>query len=272
MLEICGLLCFGLTVGLYGTLVGIGGGPLIIPMLTLVYDVPPTTIVATSISVVFLNAFSGSLAYYRQRRIDIVSGTVFGLATIPASIGAYFLLARVSHEMFEKVFAAFLLCLAGYVLISRPPAEQPQSGQDARPGLFGPPHNRQVVDGDGKVFRFTVDEGLGSLVNVVFGFVTTMLGIGGGILQVPMLVYLLRMPVHVATATAHYVTAINTCFTLLPLLYFGHADGRLILWLGIGVVLGARIGAWLSPRFRGKTLLRLLSGVFVISALWMLWH
>src|SRR5512146_439014 len=122
-MEIVGLICFGFAVGFYGTLVGIGGGPLIVPMLALLYDLPPTTIVATSLSVVFLNALSGSIAYYQQRRIDLVAGTLFGLATIPASIAAYFLLAKVSHEIFDEVFALFLLSLSGYVVLrsDRPP-------------------------------------------------------------------------------------------------------------------------------------------------------
>jgi len=268
--EVLGLVGFGFAVGFYGTLVGIGGGPLLVPMLALFYDQPPATIVATSLSVVFLNALSGSAAYYQQRRIDLVSGTVFGFATIPSSIAAYFLLAHLSHALFTRVFGVFLLFLAGYVLFGPTPAAAAPTSTLGDYGLLGPLSPRRLVDSAGSTYLYAVDERLGTLVNVAFGAGTTVLGIGGGILQVPLLVYVLRFPVHIATATAHYVTSINTAFTLIPLLFFGHVDPRLTLCLGAGVVLGARLGARFSRRFSGRTLLRLLTIVFVLAGVRML--
>jgi uncharacterized membrane protein YfcA len=270
VLEILGLFGFGLTVGLYGTLVGIGGGPLLIPMLTIFYDLPPATVVATSISVVFLNALSGSIAYFEQRRTDLVSGTIFGIVTIPASVAAYFLLASISHKTFETGFAVFLLCMAAYLLARKTPTDLPAHDAESRTGILTRLSPRRVVDAQGNVFTFFIDEPLGGLINVVFGFVTSLLGIGGGILQVPALVFLLRMPVHVATATAHYITAVNAGFTLIPLLFFGHADPKLTLWLGVGAVLGARLGARFSIKFRGDTLLRMLAAALVVAGFWML--
>jgi len=270
MTEVVALLGFGFVVGFYGTLVGIGGGPLIVPMLAMFYELSPATTVATSLSVVFLNALSGSIAYHQQRRIDLVSGTLFGFVTIPSSIAAYFLLAQVSHEGFNRVFGIFLLCLTAYVLFGPPP---PQEGGDLRRGgygLLGPLRLRRLVDAEGRVYLYGVDERLGQLVNLFFGAGTTVLGIGGGILQVPLLVYGLKMPVHVATATAHYVTTINTAFTLIPLLYYGHVDPKLTLCLGLGVVFGARLGARFSRRFSGRTLLQLLTVVFVLAGLRMM--
>ena len=270
MIEVCGLVAFGFAVGFYGTLVGIGGGPLLVPMLALFFDLPPATIVATSLSVVFLNALSGSLAYHQQRRIDFVSGTVFGFATIPSSIAAYFLLAHLSHDVFTRVFGVFLLFLAGYVLLGPTPAGDRPAAAPADYGFFGPLSPRRLVDSTGSTYLYAVDERLGTLVNIAFGAGTTVLGIGGGILQVPLLVYVLRFPVHIATATAHYVTCINTAFTLIPLLFFGHVDPRLTICLGGGVVIGARLGARSSRRFSGRTLLQLLTIVFVLAGLRML--
>lgn len=270
MIEVLGLLAFGFAVGFYGTLVGIGGGPLLVPMLALFYDLPPATIVATSLSVVFLNALSGSVAYYQQRRIDLVSGTVFGFATIPSSIAAYFLLAHLSHTLFTRTFGVFLLFLAVYVLLGPRPGDNDQVPTTSEFGLLGPLRPRRLVDTEGRSYLYGVDERLGTLINVGFGAGTTVLGIGGGILQVPLLVYVLKFPVHIATATAHYVTSINTAFTLIPLLFFGHVDPRLTLCLGCGVVVGARLGARYSRRVSGQILLKLLTIVFVLAGLRML--
>lgn len=267
-MEALGLLGFGVAVGFYGTLVGIGGGPLLVPMLALFYELPPATIVATSLSVIFLNALSGSVAYYQQRRVDVVSGTLFGMATVPSSIAAYFLLAHVGHTLFERIFGVFLLALAGYVMVGRAPTDEP----DRQPatggyGFLGPRSPRRLVDTCGHVYLYEVDERLGQLVNVAFGAGSTVLGIGGGILQVPALAYTLDMPVRIATATAHYITALTTFFALLPLLYFGHADLRLVAYLGGGAVLGAHAGAHLSRRVSTATLMHLLAAMLLATAL-----
>lgn len=270
MVEILGLLGYGFSVGCFGTLVGIGGGPLLIPMLAIFYHLPPSSTVATSLSVVFLNALSGSLAYHQEKRIDLVSAFLFGMYTIPGSIAAYFLLTQVSHSLFDKVFGVFLVLLALYVFFGSPPSpHQPTDGHAQRRSL-GPLSPRRIVDSDGRSYCYEVDERLGNLINVIFGAGTTILGIGGGILQVPLLVYVLRFPVHVATATSHCITAINTFITLIPLLYFGHVDPKLTLCLGLGAVAGARLGARLSRRFSDRTLLLLLGIIFLFAALRML--
>lgn len=86
MAEILGLLLLGLVVGSYGTLVGIGGGPLIVPMVATLYNYDTPTVIAVSTMVVFCNTLSGTVAYLREQRIDLVSATKFGLASVPGAL------------------------------------------------------------------------------------------------------------------------------------------------------------------------------------------
>ena len=82
------LIPLGMAVGAFGTLVGAGGGFILVPVLLLLYpDEDPKTLTATSLLVVLLNAVSGSIAYGRQKRIDYHSGKWFALATLPGAVG-----------------------------------------------------------------------------------------------------------------------------------------------------------------------------------------
>jgi uncharacterized membrane protein YfcA len=82
------LVLLGIGVGGVGTLVGAGGGFLLTPVLLLVYPHDsPRTITAISLAAVWANSTSGTLAYARQRRIDLRNGVVFGIATLPGAVG-----------------------------------------------------------------------------------------------------------------------------------------------------------------------------------------
>ena len=87
LVEALTLVTVGALVGALGTLIGAGGGFLLVPLLLLVYHLPPPDAVGTSLAVVFLNAVSGTLAYLRQRRVDLGLGVRFAAATLPGAIG-----------------------------------------------------------------------------------------------------------------------------------------------------------------------------------------
>jgi uncharacterized membrane protein YfcA len=108
---------------------------------------------------------------------------------------------------------------------------------------------------------------LGVSLNLVLGFLAGFLGIGGGVLQVPILIFLLGYPIHIATATSHFVTMLTAAAALAPNVLFGNVHFRETLWLGVGVVVGAQIGAKLASRLRSKAILYLFSAILVLFAL-----
>ena len=82
-----GLVLLGLLVGAYGTMIGAGGGFILVPVLLLLYpDDSPELVTSISLGAVFFNAVSGSFAYIRQRRVDFLAGNAFAAATIPGAI------------------------------------------------------------------------------------------------------------------------------------------------------------------------------------------
>src|SRR6185437_6606910 len=103
------LVLLGVAVGGVGTLVGAGGGFLLTPVLLLVYPHDsPQTLTAISLAAVWANSTSGSIAYARQRRIDLRSGIVFGLATLPGAVGGALAVDHVPKRAFDAIMAVAL--------------------------------------------------------------------------------------------------------------------------------------------------------------------
>ena len=119
----------GTGVGTFGTLVGAGGGFVLVPLLALLEPTLPTNaITAMSLAVVAMNATSGAIAYARQRRIDFRSGAIFAAATLPWSIGGAYISRFVGRDVFDLVFAALLIGLAIFVVATH--EEEPEPAPD----------------------------------------------------------------------------------------------------------------------------------------------
>jgi len=258
------LLCLlGFGVGVFGTLVGAGGGFILTPVLLLIYPgSTPALITAISLVVVFFNAGSGSVAYARQRRIDFRSGLVFAACTLPGSVVGVLLANRVSRPTFDVIMGVVLAALAVWLLRGH---EEPH-GHDQGRGTA-----RVITDREGTVYRYRANVRLGALLSVGIGFVSSFLGIGGGVLHVPLLVTVLGFPTHVATATSHFVLAIMALVATITHFATGtfhHGVGlRRAAALSVGVIFGAQLGARLSQRVSGPVIHRLLAAGLLLLAI-----
>lgn len=250
-----GLCLLGFGVGVFGTLVGAGGGFILTPVLLLVYPTSsPALITAISLIAVFFNAASGSIAYARQKRIDYRSGIVFALCTLPGSVLGVLLANTVARPGFDVIMGVALTGLAWWLVRGR---KQPPGGDPAR-GVA-----RTIVDRDGKEYHYHADVRRGALFSVGVGFVSSFLGIGGGVVHVPLLVTVLGFPTHIATATSHFVLAWMALVATLTHVVTGTFHGAIGLRraaaLSVGVVFGAQLGAILSQRLSSTVIQRLLA-------------
>ena len=148
-----------------------------------------------SLSVVFANATSGSVAYARMRRIDYRAGLLFSMAGIPGSVLGALLTPYLNHKLFDPLLGCALVAGAGVILfLPRVPARtSPAAGA------------RTLVETTGTTHVYSPRLKLGAWLSVGVGFVSSLLGIGGGIVHVPVMAYVLGFPTHVSTATSHFV-------------------------------------------------------------------
>jgi uncharacterized membrane protein YfcA len=257
----------GFVVGIYGTMVGAGGGFLIVPVLLLVVHLPPALAAGTSLSVVFLNASAGSWSYAKQGRIDYKSGILLALPTLPGSVFGAFIAKQISGRAFNVMFAVLLLSVAALLLWKPVGRGETSAPHEIDPNAPWYQMSRVVVDKTGHEFRYQYNLIWGLLISFGVGFLSSILGIGGGIIHVPALIHLLGFPSHLAAATSHFILAISslvgagTYVSLSNVLFVPAA------LMGVGVIFGARIGARLARKAKGAVTVRLLSIALIVVAI-----
>ncbi|HJU69585.1 MAG TPA: sulfite exporter TauE/SafE family protein [Gemmatimonadaceae bacterium] len=268
-LEILLLALLGVVVGTYGTLVGVGGGFLVVPLLLIIYKLPPAAAAATSLVVVLLNAASGSVTYVRRGRVDVRTGLLLAAATVP---GAFFigpeLAERIPERAFKIGFGIFLLAMAT-LLFFRPERSSTAERGPRRRGLWR--IRRTFRDGSGAAIDYEFDVVLAVILSFAVGVLSSMLGIGGGIVHVPALIHLMGFPVHVATATSQFVLAFTAAAGVAKYASGGHVVWPLAAGIGVGVVVGAQIGARVSHFMKGAKIIRLLVLAIVLLGLRLIW-
>ncbi|MBI2859985.1 MAG: sulfite exporter TauE/SafE family protein [Chloroflexi bacterium] len=256
MVQYLWLVPLGLVVGAYGTLIGAGGGFVLVPVLLLLYpDESPQLITTISLAVVFFNSLSGSLAYGRMGHIDYRSGLLFASTAVPGAVLGALTTSYLPRGLFDLIFALFMLISSVFLIL--------RSGGRGKDGkrVSGRHISRRLVNTDGIEYVFSYNPVTGMVMSFFIGYISSLLGIGGGIVQVPTLIHLLNFPVPIATATSQFVLAIMSLTGTgvhAAAGVFVHGIRRTIA-LAIGVLLGAQFGAWLSRRLNEEWIIRSLA-------------
>jgi uncharacterized membrane protein YfcA len=253
----------GLFVGAFGTLVGVAGGFILVPILLFLYPKEtPAALTSITLTVAFFNALSGSIAYGRMKRIDYRSGGLFAVAAIPGAILGANLVNLLNRGAFQYVFASILTVVALYLLF------RPRS--TARGGFLRKWCTyREVTDHVGTKHVYSYNLPLGMTIAFFVGIISGLLGIGGGIIHVPALTQVLCFPAHVATATSHFMVAVTTASAIITHVVQKTFTGDFAVAavLSAGAIVGAQFGARLSRRVSGPLIVRLLAlGLMVVAA------
>lgn len=247
ILQILLFLLLGIGVGTFGTLVGIGGGLICVPVFILFlseggaypYFHSAAQITGTSLVVVMANALSGTAAYIRQKRVLLRAAVPFALATLPGAILGSYIVDDFSGPMLDFYFGIFLLLMSLLM------------------GWNATHSHRAEVTEVGPDFQFNQWIGIGASFCV--GFLSSIFGIGGGVVHVPLMIYLLGFPVHVATATSHFVLACSSLFGVISHFLLHHIVWLPAICISLGAAIGAQLGAHISQKTKSKVILVLLS-------------
>jgi len=250
------LVGLGILIGAFGTLIGAGGGFILVPILLLLYPhAKPELITSISLAIVFLNASSGSIAYARMKRIDYKSAMIFSAAALPGAVIGALITSYIPRHVFDMVLGALLFIIACFLLL------HPQHGAiviaKKHPGQV----HRSLTEKSGEQHEYSFNQFTGIILSFFVGFLSSVLGIGGGIIHVPVLTTLLNFPVHIATATSHFILAFMALAgTIVHITQGNFKDGWLTtLLIGVGVIIGAQFGAKLSEKITGPWIVRALA-------------
>lgn len=261
ILESIGLLSLGITVGIFGALVGVGGGLILVPIFTFFCLAPNGTtfdtvqqVIATSLFVVFLNSLSGAAAFVRQKRVMFRAGIPFALATLPgALLGSYFT-GYFNGSSFSLFFGSMMAMLGVWTYLNSRSKKAVAS----------------AVNFDSATAPFNL--WLGVILSLGVGFLSSMLGIGGGIVQVPMMIFLLGFPPQVAAATSTFILAICAAAGVAGHIALDHIVWIPALAVGIGAMAGAQLGAKIASKSRPRIIVVVLSVAMMLVSLKFIWQ
>jgi uncharacterized protein len=254
------LIVIGFFIGTLGTLIGAGGGFLLVPLLIIMFPhFNPETITAISMVVVACNAISGSIAYMASKRVDYKAGIIFAICTIPGSVLGVLTTAIIPRGIFDIIFGVIMVALAGFLFFQGGEKESIKKPVSAHKGWI----QQHLTDKWGEQYEYAYNLRLGMLLSVFVGYFSPLLGIGGGIIHVPAMAEWLLFPVHIATATSHFILAImSTVSVIVHYLQGNYSDPvvvKMVVGIIIGVIPGAQLGAFLSRKINGKYIIKALA-------------
>ena len=278
MIEII-LFILGLSTGIYGVLVGAGGGFILAPALILFFSKDPEIAAGTSLALVSINSISGFIAYRKSGFIDVRSGILFAIAAVPGSVLAPFILDVMPGNIFRTLFGVLLLALAAHIFFGGSKVEDDSDyisneiiSKPALPKWISfTVKERKITAFDGTIFKYSFNESLATTFNFILGFISSFFGTGGGFLRTPILVSAFSFPVKVAVATSIFSLSIYATVGAAAHAFNHNIEWYpTLVWGGLGLVIGGQIGARLTQKIKSFWILKLLLLVVLFLGLQLL--
>jgi len=266
------ILGMGFAVGYLSGLFGIGGGFLLTPLL-IFYGIPPGVAVATTASQVTASTFSGVITHWRKKTLDLMMGAVMlsgGLVGTAVGVYIFGVLRRMGQSEFS-VSASYVILLGSVgTLMLNEAVRTLRAARSGQSASLRKPGQHNWIHGLPFKLRFRQSRlYISAIPPIALGFVVGLLsaimGVGGGFLMVPVMIYVLRMPTNVVVGTSLFqVLFVTASATVLHAIDNYSVDIVLALFLILGGVLGVQFGVRMGARLRGEQL-RLWMAILVLA-------
>jgi uncharacterized membrane protein YfcA len=267
----------GLVAGFLGSALGVGGGFVIVPILTLALHLPIHVALGSSLVAIVANSCTAAGIYTKAKLTNVKLGLLLETATIPGAIIGGLVVTFIAPSILSALFGLVLLYVS-YTMVGRQYlASEDVSSADnsvttdntsnSLSGLLASSYYDRNMD---RVVAYKVTHvpaGLGA--GFFAGVLSSLLGIGGGTIKVPVMNLVMGLPMKAAIATSAFMIAITTTAGALIYHYNGYIYPFIVAPLVIGIIIGARLGAELAQRARGILLRRIFGGFLFLVALLM---
>lgn len=239
------LAAVGLGAGTLGSMLGVGGGIIMVPALAFL-GLPPAQVAGTSLFAVASTSVSSTVAYSRKKRIAYRLGLEMAAAAIPGAIVGVLVSSRISAPDFKLYFGILLMAVGFYVAFRNSilKEKKDEKGDKVSPALHV------------AVFAITFGAGV----------ISSLFGVGGGVIFVPVMLLIHRMTMHTAAPTSQLTLMLTSIAGLFTHAALGHIDYLYAIALSAGAVAGAQMGARWSGSVKGTVLQRALAVVLVAMA------
>jgi len=239
MLEELWLIPLGFIAGILGSIIGLGGGIIIVPVLTFV-GFSPTLAVSNSLFAVFSNSVASTATYAKQKRIELSLGWKLGLISVPGTILGALVSSDLSPSIFKILFAIILIFSASYIFLKRKIEKKPLNVSS---------------------ILLVFSAGASFFAGVISG----LFGVGGGLIFVPLMVVALGISMKRAAPTSQFILMFASFSGLIVHSLLGHPDYYQALLLSIGAFAGGILGARLSLEIKERKL-KIIVVIVIVGA------
>lgn len=259
-------LIIGFLSAFVGSLVGLGGGIIFVPAMLFLYDnveafswASPQTIVGISLITMVFTGMSSTLAYLKLKRVDMKTGILFLIGSLPGSVFGSWMNTKMDVQSFSLYFGLLMLIIFFMMLIDR---EKLMKNKQ----LEITDKTRTFVI-DNETYQYNVRVVPAFILSFAVGLLSGLFGIGGGTISVPAMILFFGIPVQIAIGTSMFMIFFISLISSSTHIILGHIVWKYMLFFVIGSYVGGTVGARTSKLFKGKTLEWFLKIVIVIAAI-----
>jgi uncharacterized membrane protein YfcA len=240
MIDQLWLIPLGFAAGILGSMIGLGGGIIVVPVLTFL-GFPPTAAASNSLFAALSNSIASTISYSRQKRIEYFLGLKLGLLAIPGTILGAIISTDVAPDIFKILFGFVLVASAIYIFL-----------------------RKQIESREKIISKQMIIFAIGA--SFFAGIISSFFGIGGGIIFVPLMVVGMGMSMKKAAPTSQLILLFASLSGVIVHSVLGHPDFLQAGFLAIGSFFGGLVGAKLSLSVKERNLKILVSVVVLIAA------
>jgi len=248
------LFIVGACAGTFGSLLGLGGGVIIVPVLNLLLGVPMHIAIGTSLIGVIATSTGAVRFFLRKGLVDLRLGLTLELTTTLGAIAGALVSGSLSPDLLRLIFGLFLF----YIVWTM--ARRPETAQIRAPQNSDSPSQGHTRRGRWKNLHF------GLLASSFAGVLSGLLGVGGGTIKIPAMYLIMGLPLKVATATSTYMIGITALASSTIYEIRGHIDYQITAVVTLGVLTGSLLGSRLSSRISTKALRWIFIVVLIMLA------
>jgi uncharacterized membrane protein YfcA len=252
---------FGFLIGIAAALAGVGGGVFIVPLLTILYGVDIKLAVGTSLTTIIFTAIASTLNYAKQKRIYYKTGLIVAIATVPGSYLGANILKLLAPDWVSIIFGLFLIFVAARMIIGSNHSEHKAKEKTSQ---------QSAVRSDTELIRSGKTILIGAGLSFFGGLASGLLGIGGGVLVVPIMTFFMGMPIHFATATSMFTMIFTSISGVTQHLAANNVNSEYAILLALGTIFGAQVGAYVSKKISSKNLRRFFAILLIVVSIKMI--
>jgi len=266
------IIIFGVFIGIIGSSMGIGGGAFIVPFFVLVFNIPIKYAIAVSLISIIATSSAVASVNVEKGLTNVRLGIFLEMSMAIGSIVSTFIMMKANSSILQLLFSFMLLPVALTMFLKAKKSKKTE-------------HKEGITsNNDDKNLSTFFDPSLGRNVSYVpkklkvafffsffAGVMSGLFGLGGGIVQVPVMNILCGVPIKAATATSNFMIGLSACASAIILYKNNYVIGDLASFLVVGVVIGSMIGMKILYRAKGSTITIFFSFLLMCLSLKMMW-